>query len=123
MKPQTVIGIYGRWTHRRKGSAPIIDMDEGGSGRVVDCEMVQKETASGRGSHPGSSDGMEVKAMRLMVKRGEDDEKVSVVVTDEDWKMVKVIRQSRWNVRHEYDANDAKRSPGRHYQEFPKEKR
>jgi cell shape-determining protein MreC len=44
---------------------------------------------------------MEVEALRRMVKRWEDDQKVAVVVTDQDSKMAKVIRESRWNGKHE----------------------
>jgi hypothetical protein len=44
---------------------------------------------------------MEVKVLRRMVKRCEDDQKVGVVVTDHDSKMGKVIRESRQNVKHE----------------------
>jgi hypothetical protein len=39
--------------------------------------------------------GMEVEALRRMVKRWEDDQKVAVVVTGQDSKMAKVIRESR----------------------------
>jgi hypothetical protein len=52
---------------------------------------------------------MEVEAQRRTAKRWEDDQKVGVVVTHQDSKMAKVIRESRWNAKHEYDANHAKR--------------
>jgi hypothetical protein len=59
MKPQAVVGINCSWNDRRNGSAHLLDMVDVGSGRVVDFEMVQKTTASGRGNHQGSSNGME----------------------------------------------------------------
>jgi hypothetical protein len=49
--------------------------------------------------------------------------KVVVVVTDTDSKMVKVIRESRWNVRHEYDANNTLKVLDRYCQELSKEER
>jgi hypothetical protein len=61
MKPQTVVGIDGSWNHRRNGSVHLLDMVDVGSGRVVDLEMVQKATGSGRGNYEGSSNGMECK--------------------------------------------------------------
>jgi hypothetical protein len=47
--------------------------------------------------------------------------KVTVVVTDQDSKTAKVIRESRWNVKHEYDANHAKKALDRYCQGLPKE--
>jgi hypothetical protein len=44
-------------------------------------------------------------------------------VTHHDAKVAKVIRESRWNVRHEYDANHTKRVLDRYCQEVPKEER
>jgi hypothetical protein len=40
-----------------------------------------------------------------MVKRWEDDQKVAIVVIDQDSKVVKVVLEFCWNVRQEYDAN------------------
>jgi hypothetical protein len=66
---------------------------------------------------------MEVEAMRRMVKRWEDDQKVAVAVTDQDSKMPTLIGESRWNGRHKYDANHSKRALARYCQELPKEER
>jgi hypothetical protein len=44
-------------------------MVEVGSERVVDFEIVQKPNVSGRGNYQGRTNGMEVEAMRRMVKR------------------------------------------------------
>jgi hypothetical protein len=43
------------------------------------------------------------------------------VVTDYDSKMAKVIRESCWNVAHEYDANHGKKALDRYCQELPKQ--
>jgi hypothetical protein len=51
---------------------------------------------------------MEVEAMRRMVKKLEHDHNVAVGVTDHDSKMAKVIRESGWDVRPEYNANHTK---------------
>jgi hypothetical protein len=64
---------------------------------------------------------MEVEAMRRMVKRQEDDQKVVVVETDQDSKLAMVIRESRWNIRHEYDANHKLKALDCYCQELPKE--
>jgi hypothetical protein len=61
IKPQAVVGINGSWNHRRNGSAHLIDIVDVGSGRLIDFEMVQKTTASGRDNYEGSSNGMEWK--------------------------------------------------------------
>jgi hypothetical protein len=44
-------------------------------------------------------------------------------VTGQNSKMVKVICESRWNVRHRYDANHSKKALDRYCQELPKEER
>jgi hypothetical protein len=61
MKPQAVVGIDGSWNHQRNESANLLDVVDVGSGSVVDFEMVQETTASGRGNYEGSSNGMEWK--------------------------------------------------------------
>jgi hypothetical protein len=66
---------------------------------------------------------MEVEAMRRMVNPWEDDAKITFVMTDEDSKMAKVIRESRWNVRHKYDAHDTKKALDGYCQELTKEER
>jgi hypothetical protein len=66
---------------------------------------------------------MEVEVLRRMAKRWKDDQKVEVVVTDQDSKTAKVIRESHWNVRHEYDANHTKKALDRYCQELPKDER
>jgi hypothetical protein len=45
------------------------------SGRVIDFEIVQRTNPSGRGDYQANSNGMEVEAMRRMVKRWENDQK------------------------------------------------
>jgi hypothetical protein len=52
---------------------------------------------------------MEVEAMSWMVTRWEDNQKMAVALTDQESKMANVIRESRWNVRYEYDVNPAER--------------
>jgi YD repeat-containing protein len=44
-----------------------------------------------------------------MVKRWEDDQEAVVALTDQDSKMAKVIHESGWNARYEYDANHTER--------------
>jgi hypothetical protein len=83
MKPQ-VVGINGSWNHQRNGSAHVLDIADSGSGRVVDVEIVQRVNTPRRGNYQVSSNGMEVKAPRRMVKRWEDDQKAAVEVTDQD---------------------------------------
>jgi hypothetical protein len=74
----------------------------------LNFETVQKANASGHGNYQGSSHGMEVESMRVM-KRWEYDHTVAIAVTDQDSKVAKVIRESRWNFPRESDANHAKR--------------
>jgi hypothetical protein len=66
---------------------------------------------------------MEVKAMRRMVKRLEYDQNVTVVVTDQDWKLAIEIHESRWNITHESDANHTNKELDCNCQELPKEER
>jgi hypothetical protein len=58
-----------------------------------------------------------------MVKTWENNQKVAAVVMDQDSRMAKVIRESRWNVRHEYGPNHVKKALDRHCQELPKQER
>jgi hypothetical protein len=78
MKPPAVIDPDDSWNHRRNGSVHILDTVDLESGRVLGFEIVQRTSASGRGNYQGSSNGMEVEAMRRIAKRGEDDQKVAV---------------------------------------------
>jgi hypothetical protein len=75
MNRQAVAGIDGSSHDEANGSVQPLDMVEVGSGRVADFEIVRKANASGRGNFEGSSNRMEVEAMRLMVKGWEDVQK------------------------------------------------
>jgi stalled ribosome rescue protein Dom34 len=66
---------------------------------------------------------MEVEAMRRMVKRREDGQKVAVVVVEQDSRMVKEIRKSSWNVKHKCHVNYGKRELDSYCRELPKEER
>jgi hypothetical protein len=66
---------------------------------------------------------MEVEAMKRLVNRWEDDEKVDTVITDQDSKLGKVIRDSWWGVKHEFDANHAKKSLNRYRESLSKQQR
>jgi hypothetical protein len=48
--------------HRRNGSAPILDMVDVESRRIVDFKVVQWTNASGRGNYQRSGNGMEWKS-------------------------------------------------------------
>jgi hypothetical protein len=89
--------------------------------RVIDFEIVQMANAPGRGNLQGSSNGMEVDATRQTVKRWEADANVLVAARDQNSKMMKMVHESRWNVRPEHEANHVKKALGRYSQEFPKE--
>jgi hypothetical protein len=123
MKENATVGIDGSWNHRRNGSAHIIDMIDTDSGRVVDFEVVERPNHRRKGNYRGSSNGMEVETMKRMIHRWEDDRKVRTIITDQDSKLGKVIRESRWNVNHEFDANHAKKSFERYQERLPKEER
>jgi hypothetical protein len=101
MKLQSVVGIDGSLNHQRNEPAHILD-------------MVQKTTASGRRNYQGSSNGMELEAVRRMVKKWEDDQKVVVVVTGQDskWKNLDIseaqasLRRYRAESQKSFKKND-----------------
>jgi hypothetical protein len=64
MKQPALVGINSSWNHRRNGSVHIFDLVDVEYRRVIDFEMVQRTNASRRGNYQGSSNGMEVEAMR-----------------------------------------------------------
>jgi hypothetical protein len=66
---------------------------------------------------------MKVDAMRRMVKRWEDVQRKTTGVSGQDSKTAKVIRESHWNVRHEYDTNYAKKDLDHSDPELPTEER
>lgn len=123
MKPRAAVGIDGSWDHRRNGSAHVISMMDIKSGRVVDYEVVRRAVGRRPGNYVGSSNGMEVEAMRRMIGRWEGDQKVETVITDQDSKLAKVIRESRWDVRHDVDSNHAKKSLARYVERLAPELR
>jgi hypothetical protein len=73
---------------------------DAGSERIGHFEIVQKANTSGGGDYRGNSNGMEVEALRRMANNWEDDQKVAVVVIEDESRMAKVIRASHWSVRH-----------------------
>jgi hypothetical protein len=89
----------------------VFDTVDVGTGKVVETEMVQRANAPGNSHRQASSNEMEVETLKRMGKRWEGDQSRQVAVTDQDLIIAKVIRESRWNVRHEYTGNYTKRRP------------
>jgi hypothetical protein len=123
MKTKTTVGIDGSWNHRRNGSAYVIDMIDIKSWRVVDFEVVEPLIHRRPGNYQGSSHGMEVEAARRMIPRWENEMKVTTIVTDQDSKLAKVIREFRWKVEHEFDISHEKKRLDRFHEWLPKEER
>jgi hypothetical protein len=58
-----------------------------------------------------------------MAKRMGNDQKVRIVATNQDSKSANAIRESPWNVVHEYDANQGQKALDSHCQALPNEQR
>jgi hypothetical protein len=95
----------------------LIDVGSGGS---VVFEGVERASHRKPDNYWGISNWMEAEAMRRMIGRWKDDQQVKTVVTNQDSKLGKVIRESRWNIEHEFDANHAKKSLDRYHARLPK---
>jgi hypothetical protein len=89
--------------------------------RVVDFEFVSKGDQRHEGNYKGHSNGMEVEGLTRMLPRWKDETRVDVIVTDHDSKMGRVIASSGWKVKHENDANHAKKSLDRYCKSLSKE--
>jgi hypothetical protein len=109
MKPQAVGLIDGSWNHQKMDRRTSLTWSKSGAEGLSTSRLFKKQMyVSGRDDYLGSSNGMEVEAMRWAVTSGEDDQRIRVVVTDQASRMAKVIRESRCNVMHEYNANHMK---------------
>jgi hypothetical protein len=115
MNNNSIICIDGSWNHRRNGDFHIIDVIDYRTKKIVDFEILFKSSPFRKGNYVGSSNGMETEGMRRIIQRWKNDSRVSIIVHDKDAKITKLIRDSGWNVLQNIDANHARKSFQRFY--------
>jgi hypothetical protein len=87
--------------------------------KVVDFEIIQKSKGKVKGNYLGSSNGMEVEALRRLIPRWTQNTLVVGCVHDSDSKASKAIRDARWHIEQFYDPNHLSKSFDRKWAKVP----
>jgi hypothetical protein len=105
MTKNTVIAFDGAWSHRRRAKECVVTIIDTRQKKVVDYEVVTKTKCGVPGDWDGSANGMELEALKRLLKRWVGDENVSGVVHDNDAKASKLIHDLKWKVDEYFDPN------------------
>lgn len=105
MKAGAVLAFDGSWSHRRNAKECVVVFIDCALKKIVDFEIVQKVKHQQIGNYEGSSNGMEVEALRRLIARWYDNPNVAGCVHDNDSKASKAIREVNWQIAQYYDPN------------------
>jgi hypothetical protein len=120
MKNDTIISFDGSWSHRRNAKECVVVVIDTTTKRIIDYETVEKQKKHSCGTWEGSSNGMEVAALRLIIERLRFDQRIVGYVHDSDSKASAAIRAAGWGIEELLDPNHISKSFDRKWQKAPK---
>lgn len=109
MKPDTVISFDGSWDHKRNGRYCIVDVIDQSQKKIIDFEVVQKSTNAHPSDYSGSSHNMEAHAIRNIVHRLKNDQRIIGYCHDND-STVRKIMSTEWPIQEYLDPNHTVKS-------------
>jgi hypothetical protein len=105
MDDETIVAFDGAWSHRRNAKECIVILIDCNHKRIIDFEIVTKSKCGNQGNWDGSSNGMELRGVELLIERWKTKGKIKGVVHDNDSKATLAIERSGWEVDQWYDPN------------------
>jgi hypothetical protein len=78
--------------------------------KIVDFEIIRKTNGKCYGDYSGSSNGMEVEALRRLILRWKNNANVTGYVHDSDSMASKAIREAEWRIDEFFDPNHISKS-------------
>jgi hypothetical protein len=119
MTPGSILSFDGSWSHRRGAKECVVVLIDTRIKKIVDFEILQKSKGKMPGNYTGSSNGMEVEALRRLILRWRTNPLVVGCVHDSDSKASKAIRDARWQIDQFYDPNHISKSFDRKWAKIP----
>jgi hypothetical protein len=110
MTDGSVVAFDGSWSHRRGAKECVVVLVDSRTRRIVDFEIVTKANGFVPGNYDGSSNGMEIAGLKVIIERWKKDTRVIGCVHDNDSKATKAIRDAGWNIEQYYDPNHVSKS-------------
>lgn len=120
MKPGTIISMDGSWSHRRNAKRCRVDFVHANSGKVVDFEIVVKQSDRIEGEYDEPSKGMEREAVNRMIPRWKHETCLIGYCHDNDRKTRRTIREAGWQVEEYLDCNHIMHSFDKKYSDLKK---
>jgi hypothetical protein len=106
MSPGTWLGIDGSWNHHRNVTEHIVEFVDCRNRKIVDFEIVSRDTRFNPGNYTGAANGMECVSVETVLIKGATETRATGIVCDKDSKTRKVIERSQWTVAQVLDVND-----------------
>jgi hypothetical protein len=106
----SILAFDGSWSHRRGAKECVVVFIHVRIKKIVDFEIVRKAKGLVPGNYDGSSNGMEVEALRRLIARWKKNRFVVGYVHDSDSKASKAIRGAKWGIDEYYDPNHISKS-------------
>jgi hypothetical protein len=105
MAENTHISFDGSWSHKRNAAECIVVAIDISRNLIIDYEVVRKSKNGITGNYVGSSNGMEVAALKGIIERLQSDTRIVGYVHDSDSKATAAIRRAGWNIEEFFDPN------------------
>ena len=108
--PDTCISFDGSWSHRRQANFCFVSMIDTRSQRIIDFEFATRSHQQANGNYEGSSQGMEIACLRMIVRRLKTDARITSFVHDNDGKARALMREEGWEIAENLDLNHITKS-------------
>ena len=122
MAPGSIITLDGSWSHRRNAKRCLVDFIDSANRKIVDFEIVVKQSGRNDGDYKGPSNGMEREALMRLIPRWREDARVIGYCHDNDGKTRRAITDSGWRIEEFLDKNHLMHSFDKTYTNFKKKK-
>jgi hypothetical protein len=110
MSANSIISFDGSWSHRRRAKECVVLIIDCSLKKVVDFRILQKSKFGRPGNYSGSSNGMEVAALRKLIVRWNGNPNIAGFVHDSDSRASKAIRDAGWHIAEWFDPNHVAKS-------------
>lgn len=115
MKENSACSFDGSWIHRRNSYQCVADLVDSRTQKIIAFKLVEKTSIA---NTEIAANGLEIAALKEIIKEIKDDKRISYFIHDNDTKAVSLISNLNWNVNTILDPNHAGLAFGRRFDTY-----
>ena len=118
LKNGSTIALDGSWSHRRNAGQCVVSLINAATNKILDIEILEKNTTGVNGNYEGSSTSMEVEGVRKLLARWSKNLTLQNYIHDNDGKTRSVFKLLMPTVLEQIDKNHLIKTFDRLFKKF-----